>query len=377
MKNNNYAKKLQEDIRQFRFGSSNDISHFAGSGRENIYIDGRGFANPGREDTTEKAALKTMKAVSTAVLIYIFADCVLSYMLAKFIGLFGVNITVDPISGNAVLRDFKSCIFMMTVTMLKFIFPVIFYHFSLRSAPLYLYLKKPKASGGNILSSFGLVFAVSGLLAAAVFLFPGNLYADYISSNVFSNNFFLKNNSLTECTIFIIFWTAAVSVLTEIFLHTSSFHEMRKSGDYAAVICSALIPAFLSGNIFIALSSFLITFLTGISVIKTNSALTGIIQRFIIYMMFSVCSLIENLTGEGSAAGIKIIFSLSVFMLGLITLIISGFFKNIKGFFRSEKKNAIGFREYVIIISENPFIVTTVFLCAVLFIIRCIIEKDV
>lgn len=360
-----------------RKGNKYTINKYtAGKTGNNVYVAGRGFSESEAESTIRKVLLNVVKAMSVAILVYIICDHVLNPVVALAITyIFDVPFTVIPLKGYVILQDSASYHFMIIMTLIKFGLVFAIFRATFRMPVRLAHFRKPLFKERNIVKSFGISLIVSSMAAFLCSVLKAKASVGYISTNLIgSSETLFGSNQIRWIMLILLF--VGMSSFTEVVVHSSAFAALRQFGDWFAVIYMSVISTMILQDISYVPTSFIITFIAGISVVKTESIYVGIVQRIIMSMVISAPYLFAVTFEMESYWKYTLSFLILMCGSGFIMLWLSGFFKsgNAKRYFNFKRKNIFGLREYISVYFESLLAILVFAACILIFIVGSLVS---
>lgn len=343
----------------------------------NVYVAGRGFNESKTDSGVRSVLLNVIKAVSVALIAYILCDHVLNIaaaLLVKYI--FNIDLTIIPVNGLVVLQDSASYLFMVTMTMIKYAVVFFIFRMTFHMPTSLAHFRTPTVKNKNdIIHSFGMLFITASVLAFIYSAARIFMAVDYVGSNLMNNATVFSKDSGIRWLLLII-WLVLISCLVEVIVHSSAFAALRQFGDWFAIMYMSIISAMILQNFALTPVAFLTTFITGITVVKTESIYAGTIQRIIINVLISVPYAMKVILPPDMWQRCGLLFGLAVFATGFIILGASGFFKKgiAKKYFTLEKKNLFSGGEYVSVYFESLLSIIVFAVCVILFIVGSLVS---
>ena len=343
----------------------------------NVYVAGRGFNESKTDSGVRSVLLNVIKAVSFALIAYILCDHILNIsaaLLVKYI--FNIDLTIIPVNGLVVLQDSASYIFMVTMTMIKYAVVFFIFRMTFHMPTSLAHFRAPTVKNKNdIIHSFGMLFITASVLAFIYSAAKIFVAVDYVGSNLMNNATVFSEDSGIRWLLLVI-WLVLISCLVEVIVHSSAFAALRQFGDWFAVMYMSIISAMILQNFALTPVAFLTTFITGITVVKTESIYAGTIQRIIINVLISVPYAMKVILPTDMWQKCGLLFGFAVFATGFIILGASGFFKKgvAKKYFTLEKKNLFSGGEYVSVYFESLLSIIVFAVCIILFIVGSLVS---
>lgn len=366
--NGSYSRWTKESGNRYSIGNIEN---------EDVYIAGRGFNESKTDSGMRNVLLNIIKAVSFSLIAYILCDHILNIAVAlalKYI--LGKDLTIIPVKGFVVLQDSTSYLFMVIMTMIKYAVVILIFKMTFRMPASLAHFKAPSVKKKNDISiSFGLLFIAASVLAFIYSAAKIFVSVDYIGSNLINSTAVFPENSGTRW-ILLVLWLVLISFFIEIIVHSSAFAALRQFGDWFAVMYMSIISAMILQNFALTPVAFLTTFITGITVVKTESIYAGTIQRIIINVLISVPYAMKVILPPDMWQKCGLLFGFAVFSAGFIILGMSGFFKkgSAKKYFTFEKKNLFSGGEFVSIYFESLLPIIVFAVCVILFIVGSLVS---
>lgn len=366
--NGNYSRWTKESGNRYSIGNIEN---------EDVYIAGRGFNESKTDSGMRNVLLNIIKAVSFSLIAYILCDHILNIAVAlalKYI--LGKDLTIIPVKGFVVLQDSTSYLFMVIMTMIKYAVVILIFKMTFRMPASLAHFKAPSVKEKNDISiSFGLLFIAASVLAFIYSAAKMFMSVDYIGSNLINSTAVFPENSGTRW-ILLVLWLVLMSFFIEIIVHSSAFAALRQFGDWFAVMYMSIISAMILQNFALTPVAFLTTFITGTTVVKTESIYAGTIQRIIINVLISVPYAMKVILPPDMWQKCGLLFGFAVFATGFIILGASGFFKKgaAKKYFTFEKKNLFSGGEFVSIYFESLLPIIVFAVCVILFIVGSLVS---
>jgi hypothetical protein len=298
-------------------------------------------------------------------------------VVAAILKEFGMNITIIPVNGFAILQSDESYIFMIVMTVVKYLCTFMVFKNALRMPPSMSGLKMPTNKKNVFIYSFGIMLVIGAFLSF-LGISVGNISTvDYIAMNYLNDRtLFSQNIALKSAVIFV--WIILVSTMVEVLIHTSIFNALRQFGDYFAILFMSFISSIILQRASIAPTAFIVTTITGIAVVKTKSVYTGIIGRIIITSIMSICYMMRIGCGFDPNKKLEFAYVGIMLMIGTVILLLSGFFdlRKMKRYFVTERKNVFYLKEIISIYSESLPATAVIIICIALFVMGSVVSHN-
>lgn len=360
-----------------RKGNKYTINKYTADRTENnVYVAGRGFSESKAETTIRSVLLNVVKTMSVALLVYMMCDHILNPAVAMAVSyIFDIPFTINPFKGYVVLQDSASYHFMVIMTLIKFGLVFAIFRATFRMPVHLAHFRKPLIKEKNIVQSFGISFIVSSALSLLCLVSRLDVSVGYISTNLIGSSDTLLENQQARWFLLTLL-LVCMSTFTEVVVHSSAFAVLRQFGDWFAVIYMSVISTMILQDISATPTSFIITFIAGISVVKTESIYIGIVQRIVMSVVMSAPYLFSVTLETESYWKSTILFLTLIIASGFIMLWISGFFKsgNAKKYFNFKRKNIFGLREYISVYFESLLAILVFAICILIFIIGSLVS---
>jgi hypothetical protein len=344
---------------------------------EKVYVVGRGFAIGESETAVRLKLFNHVKLLSLALFVYMCVEHLGNIVVAAILKEFGMNITIIPVNGFAILQSDESYIFMIVMTVVKYLCTFMVFKNALRMPPSMSGLKMPTNKKNVFIYSFGIML-VTGAFLSFLGISVGNISTvDYIAMNYLNDRtLFSQNIALKSAVIFV--WIILVSTMVEVLIHTSIFNALRQFGDYFAILFMSFISSIILQRASIAPTAFIVTTITGIAVVKTKSVYTGIIGRIIITSIMSICYMMRIGCGFDPNKKLEFAYVGIMLMVGTVILLLSGFFdlRKMKRYFVTERKNVFYLKEIISIYSESLPATAVIIICIALFVMGSVVSHN-
>lgn len=350
---NEYFKKWRKD-------KSNQYAYNTVVNRkESVFIEGQGFINKSISENESNILGKTLYIIGIVVLIIVFTENFLGKLCVQLLEFLGVNIHNSFINLTIYGGCHEIVIFLITITLIKLIVPLIIMRRKLKMPSKLKYpciLNHPSELIGAI--------AVT-LIVSAVMSIP-SAYT-YETKEIY--NFFKAYNADVsvwgqgEFLVYTIFDIIIVSVLSEALFRGGMFNALRQYGDLYAIIITSIISGVITQNLREIPGAILISMVASVGMLRSGTIFTAVSVK-IVYKMYVLAMAIIEVDSSDNMFLIKNFFILTAFLTGVIIfgIIYFGNSRNKRKAF-AEVKTYISLKRKLIIACKTLPLVSGVFIC--------------
>lgn len=359
--NFDYSGQSPEYISAYKKWRKNPDNPFAFNYIKNkneiTFSESEGFVKTIPEEKEREVLSKILYIFGTVLIVSLFIQFVFAKILIAFLDYIGINIHNSFLNYSIYGGQKEIMSVMIAVTFLKFCLPM----FIIKKT-----LKMPvKASlPCKLQSSKNLFFCIALSMIVSVLTSISRAYSDTTKEyfnffNCYSNEFSLINQ--TVLVIYMFLDIIAVSIMSEFLFHGAVFQALRQFGDLYAVLVCALFSALMSNDIASMPSVFAVSFVAGISVLRSGTVFTAVAVQITNKIYLFALTIIElSFSDMNLKRGYFMVFCF------LISTVIASIIWNTMDKEYALKKNLSTFltakQKFTLIFSTLPTF-TVIFLC--------------
>ncbi len=286
--------------------------NFTENKKEMVFVEGHGFLNSSAAEAEERTLKNIFYVIGIAMLgIFTIAN-VLQKLFIQLLSLIGLN--VHTTFFNSVIYGGRTEVATVLIfsILVKLLAPAIFVHSKFK---IPMRVGYPCVIGDGV----ELILAISITLVVSVVMSIPSTYVQatheiYSFFKAYSSDVSLWDQE--EFIIYTVFDVIVLSVLTEILFRGEMFAVLRQFGDLFAIVVTSVLSGFITQDFNVMLGSILISIVSSIGLLRSNTIFTAIAVRVTYRMYLLSLTLVEMNAGDLYIT--RNLFMAAVLIVGLV-----------------------------------------------------------
>ncbi|MGN1403778.1 MAG: type II CAAX prenyl endopeptidase Rce1 family protein [Ruminococcus sp.] len=281
----NYGTVSEEYNQLFRAWRNDATNEYAFRCRkrekEVVYVEGKGYHDVDPAVEERNTMLRINVVLGMAMLYYLLVENLLTAVLMGVAQLMGLDVGYCYSDGTVYGNQTAVLIILMLKTLLKYLVPILIFHFSFRMPCRMAYRVKPDAPR-EIPASIAVTLVVFAVTNIWLLFSSANLLSFSTLGDAYYTVSYMHP---AYQAIYLIFELFMVSILKEVMFHGEMLHVLRQFGDWYAVILTAVLTACATHSHVTLLMELTMSIVTGIAVLRSGSLLPGILDQLIYHVL--------------------------------------------------------------------------------------------
>lgn len=313
----NYSTVSEEYNTSFRAWRNDETNEYAFHCRkrekEVVYVEGKGYHDIDPAVEERNTMLRINVVLGMAMLYYLLIENMLTAVLMGVAQLMGLDVGYCYSDGTVYGNQTAVLIILMLKTLLKYLVPILVFHFSFRMPRRVAYRLRPEEPR-EIPASLAVLLIMFAVVNIWLLFSSSNLLSFSTLGDAYYTVSYMRP---AYQAIYLIFELLMVSILKEVMFHGEILHVLRQFGDWYAIFLTAMLAVCAAHSHVTMLMELSMSIVTGIAVLRSGSLLAGILDQLVCHILLFSFFYLE-ISPDGSLYSYRSLLMAAVLLTGLI-----------------------------------------------------------